>query len=70
MANHYSRAHTNEYICVDENAEEMAGSTGGDQESVDLYPTETEAPPPDMGYTQGAGWVLCGAFWALAKRGF
>jgi hypothetical protein len=55
MANHASRALTNEFICIDENAEAVDGAELGDQESAELYPVEGKLPP-DPSYT--AGWFI------------
>jgi hypothetical protein len=45
MANLATRLHTNDFICVDENAEAVDGAEFGDQESGELYPVEAEFPP-------------------------
>lgn len=47
----YTVAHRGEWVCVDRNAEAIAGSSAGDEGGAGLWPTETESPP-GMGYNQ------------------
>jgi hypothetical protein len=56
MANHFTSLQTNEYVCVDANAEPTADSSALDDPSTNLYPTEANTVPPGSGYTVGASW--------------
>ena len=54
MSNHNTALQTNEFVCVDANAEPLVGSSPLNEVSTDLYFTETNSQPPLSGYILGA----------------